>query len=215
VVVNPNGARSQVEGSLLFGISNALEERITIQNSQPVPDVVEVHFVRGKEYPRRAEHDPRFRGDCGGLRGPPSSSRQAPQYGPARFAEIRRDVAMAPLHVTSLERRRPLAPAPVASSTVEDHLVTLVGVFVPEIHVALRLAPRHDEEQICHNASARFWVHSRNGTSWDDTGRDRRRPTPAGYAAGIRRLRDRRGERRTLPKSYNPCTTVYAQDEAR
>jgi len=66
IIVNPDGARSQVEGSLLFGISNALKERITIQNGQPVqsnfhdyhllrmnevPDVVEVHFVKSKEYP--------------------------------------------------------------------------------------------------------------------------------------------------------------------
>ncbi|PYN71478.1 MAG: xanthine dehydrogenase family protein molybdopterin-binding subunit [Candidatus Rokuibacteriota bacterium] len=66
IIVNPDGARSQVEGSLLFGISNALKERITIENGQPVqsnfhdyhllrmnevPDVVEVHFVKSKEYP--------------------------------------------------------------------------------------------------------------------------------------------------------------------
>src|SRR6059036_2654697 len=66
IIVNPDGARSQVEGSLLFGISNVLKERITIANGQPVqsnfhdyhllrmnevPEVVEVHFVKSKEYP--------------------------------------------------------------------------------------------------------------------------------------------------------------------
>jgi isoquinoline 1-oxidoreductase subunit beta len=66
VVVNPDGARAQVEGSLLFGLSNTLKERGTIQNGQlaesnfhdyqllrmnEVPEVVEVHLVRSGEYP--------------------------------------------------------------------------------------------------------------------------------------------------------------------
>jgi isoquinoline 1-oxidoreductase subunit beta len=66
IVVNPDGARNQVEGSLLFGISNALKERITVQNGQVVqsnfhdyqllrmneiPGVVEVHFVKSTAYP--------------------------------------------------------------------------------------------------------------------------------------------------------------------
>src|SRR5207245_2794155 len=32
IVVNPDGARSQIEGSLLFGLSNALKERGTVKN---------------------------------------------------------------------------------------------------------------------------------------------------------------------------------------
>src|SRR5438309_5063790 len=32
IVVNPDGARSQIEGSLLFGVSNALKERGTVAN---------------------------------------------------------------------------------------------------------------------------------------------------------------------------------------
>src|SRR6185436_12913233 len=32
IVVNPDGARAQIEGSILFGISNALKERGTIAN---------------------------------------------------------------------------------------------------------------------------------------------------------------------------------------
>jgi isoquinoline 1-oxidoreductase len=66
IVVNPDGVRSQVEGSLLFGISNTLKERATVAHGQVVqsnfhdyqvlrmneiPDVVEVHVVSSTEFP--------------------------------------------------------------------------------------------------------------------------------------------------------------------
>jgi len=66
IVVNPDGVRSQVEGSLLFGLSSALKERGTVANGalvqsnfhdyqvlrmNEVPDVVEVHVVPSTEYP--------------------------------------------------------------------------------------------------------------------------------------------------------------------
>ncbi len=66
IVVNPDGVRAQVEGSLLFGLSNATKERATIahgaiaQNNfydyqvlrmNEVPDLVEVHVVPSTEYP--------------------------------------------------------------------------------------------------------------------------------------------------------------------
>jgi len=47
---------------------------------------------------------------------------------------------MAPLHVASLGRRRPLAPAPFACSTVEDHVPILVGVDMLEIHESFELS---------------------------------------------------------------------------
>src|SRR5262245_5780776 len=65
IVVNPDGARAQIEGSLLFGVSNALKERGTVKNGQleqsnfhdyqvlrinEVPEV-EVHIVPSAEYP--------------------------------------------------------------------------------------------------------------------------------------------------------------------
>ena len=65
IVVNPDGARSQIEGSLLFGVSNALKERGTVANGalvqsnfhdyqvlrmDEVPEV-EVHLVESTEYP--------------------------------------------------------------------------------------------------------------------------------------------------------------------
>jgi len=65
IVVNPDGARSQIEGSLLFGVSNALKERGTIANGtlaqsnfhdyqvlrmNEVPET-EVHIVPSTEYP--------------------------------------------------------------------------------------------------------------------------------------------------------------------
>jgi isoquinoline 1-oxidoreductase len=66
IVVNPDGVRSQVEGSLLFGLSNALKERGTVANGalvqsnfndyqvlrmNEVPDVVEVNVVPSTEFP--------------------------------------------------------------------------------------------------------------------------------------------------------------------
>ncbi len=66
IVVNPDGVRSQVEGSLLFGLSNALKERGTVANGalvqsnfhdhqvlrmNEVPDVVEVNVVQSTEFP--------------------------------------------------------------------------------------------------------------------------------------------------------------------
>src|SRR5689334_5308961 len=65
IVVNPDGARSQIEGSILFGISNALKERGTIANGalvqsnfhdyqvlrmNEIPEV-EVYLVPSTEYP--------------------------------------------------------------------------------------------------------------------------------------------------------------------
>jgi len=66
IVVNPDGVRSQVEGSLLFGLSSALIEKGTIAKGtleqknfdtyqvirmSDVPEVVEVHVVQSTEYP--------------------------------------------------------------------------------------------------------------------------------------------------------------------
>jgi len=65
IVVNPDGARSQIEGSLLFGVSNALKERGTVANGalvqsnfhdyqvlrmNEVPEIA-VHLVESTEYP--------------------------------------------------------------------------------------------------------------------------------------------------------------------
>ena len=66
IVVNPDGVRSQVEGSLLFGLSNSVKEKGTVAKGtleqknfdsyqvlrmNDVPDVVEVHVVPSTEYP--------------------------------------------------------------------------------------------------------------------------------------------------------------------
>jgi isoquinoline 1-oxidoreductase subunit beta len=65
IVVNPDGVRAQIEGSVLFGVSNALKEHGTIANGafaqsnfhdyqvlrmNEVPDV-DVHVVPSTEYP--------------------------------------------------------------------------------------------------------------------------------------------------------------------
>lgn len=65
IVVNPDGVRAQVEGSLLFGLSNALKEHATVRNGtlvqsnfhdyhvlrmDEVPEV-EVHVIESTEYP--------------------------------------------------------------------------------------------------------------------------------------------------------------------
>jgi isoquinoline 1-oxidoreductase len=66
IVVNPDGVRSQVEGSLLFGLSSAVKEKGTVAKGaleqknfdsyqvlrmSDLPDVVEVHVVPSTEYP--------------------------------------------------------------------------------------------------------------------------------------------------------------------
>jgi len=65
IVVNPDGVRAQVEGSLLFGLSNALKEHATVRNGavvqsnfndyqvlrmDEVPEV-EVYVIESTEYP--------------------------------------------------------------------------------------------------------------------------------------------------------------------
>ena len=65
IVVNPDGVRAQVEGSLLFGLSNALKEHATVRNGtivqsnfhdyqvlrmDEVPEV-EVHVIESTDYP--------------------------------------------------------------------------------------------------------------------------------------------------------------------
>jgi len=44
LIVNPDGARAQIEGSILWGLSNCLHEKLTIQNGA----VVETNFDRYK-----------------------------------------------------------------------------------------------------------------------------------------------------------------------
>ena len=68
IVFNPDGARSRVEGSVLFGVSNALKERGTVAKGalvqsnfddyqvlrmNEVPDEVEVLVVPSTEFPTR------------------------------------------------------------------------------------------------------------------------------------------------------------------
>ncbi len=97
VVVNPDGARSQIEGSLLFGVSNALKEHGTIANGalaqsnfhdyqvlrmNEVPEV-EVHIVPSTEYPT-------------GL-GEPGTTTVAPALSNAIFAATGARVRQVPL----------------------------------------------------------------------------------------------------------------------
>ncbi len=66
LVVNQDGVRSQLQGSLLFGMSNALKERGTVKNGQlvqsnfhdyqvlrmnEIPDEVNTYIVQSTEYP--------------------------------------------------------------------------------------------------------------------------------------------------------------------
>jgi len=97
IVVNPDGARSQIEGSLLFGISNALKERGTVANGalaqsnfhdyqvlrmDEVPEV-EIHIVPSTEYPT-------------GL-GEPGTTTVAPALSNAIFAATGARVRQVPL----------------------------------------------------------------------------------------------------------------------
>ncbi len=97
IVVNPDGARSQIEGSLLFGISNALKERGTVAKGalvqsnfhdyqvlrmDEVPEI-EVHLVESTEYPT-------------GL-GEPGTTTVAPALSNAIFAATGARVRQVPL----------------------------------------------------------------------------------------------------------------------
>jgi isoquinoline 1-oxidoreductase len=97
IVVNPDGARSQIEGSILFGVSNALKERGTVAGGalvqsnfhdypvlrmNEVPDV-EVHIVPSTEYPT-------------GL-GEPGTTTVAPALSNAIFAATGARVRQVPL----------------------------------------------------------------------------------------------------------------------
>jgi isoquinoline 1-oxidoreductase subunit beta len=97
IVVNPDGARSQIEGSLLFGVSNALKERGTVANGalvqsnfhdyqvlrmNEVPET-EVHIVPSTEYPT-------------GL-GEPGTTTIAPALSNAIFASTGARVRQVPL----------------------------------------------------------------------------------------------------------------------
>ena len=97
IVVNPDGARAQLEGSLLFGVSNALKERGTIANGalvqsnfndyqvlrmNEIPEL-EVHIVESTEYPT-------------GL-GEPGTTTVAPALSNAIFAATGARVRQVPL----------------------------------------------------------------------------------------------------------------------
>jgi isoquinoline 1-oxidoreductase len=97
IVVNPDGARSQIEGSVLFGVSNALKERGTVANGALVqsnfhdyqvlrmdeaPDV-DVHIIPSTEYPT-------------GL-GEPGTTTVAPALSNAIFAATGARVRQVPL----------------------------------------------------------------------------------------------------------------------
>ncbi len=66
LVINPDGVRNQMEGSVLFGMSNALKEQGTVKNGalvqtnfdtypvlrmNEIPDEVNVYIVQSSEYP--------------------------------------------------------------------------------------------------------------------------------------------------------------------
>ncbi len=97
IVVNPDGARAQIEGSILFGISNALKERGTVAKGalvqsnfhdyqvlrmNEVPEV-EVHLIPSTEYPT-------------GL-GEPGTTTVAPALSNAIFAATGARVRQVPL----------------------------------------------------------------------------------------------------------------------
>jgi isoquinoline 1-oxidoreductase subunit beta len=97
IVVNPDGARAQIEGSILFGVSNALKERGTVANGALVQSnfhdyqvlrmneapEVEIHLVPSTEFPT-------------GL-GEPGTTTVAPALSNAIFAATGARVRQVPL----------------------------------------------------------------------------------------------------------------------
>ena len=105
IVVNPDGVRSQVEGSLLFGLSSAIKEKGTVAKGaleqknfdtyqvlrmSDVPDVVEVHVVQSTEYPTGV--------------GEPGATTIAPALSNAIFAATGARVRQVPLQPDSVLR---------------------------------------------------------------------------------------------------------------
>src|SRR5256885_3546208 len=107
---------------------------------------------------------------------------------------------MAALAVASLGRRPPLTSPSLALSTVDDHVSTLIGVDILEIHVSFGLGARHNEEQVCHRRLCSIPVRSTQEMEPPTTPnarRDAMGPRRLAEKLAIRRLRDRGAERRT------------------
>src|SRR6266436_3124109 len=76
---------------------------------------------------------------------------------------------MAPLHVASLGRQWPLASAPFACATVENHIAALVREFMLEVQIVFGLGARHDKDQVCHDRLRRIPdadLLAENGRPW-------------------------------------------------
>src|SRR5438132_588032 len=97
IVVNPDGARSQIEGSILFGVSNALKERGTVANGALVQSnfhdyqVLRMDEVPDVEVPIVASTE-----DATGL-GEPGTTTVAPALSNAIFAATGARVRQVPL----------------------------------------------------------------------------------------------------------------------
>jgi isoquinoline 1-oxidoreductase subunit beta len=104
-VVNPLGATAQIEGSIIFGLSAALKQEITVQNGgivqanfndfpilriSEVPPV-EVHLIESAEDPR----------GCGETGVPPT----APALANAIFAATGKRVRKLPIRASDLASR--------------------------------------------------------------------------------------------------------------
>ena len=99
--------------------------------------------------------------------------------------------------------RLSLPPPALVHSTVEDHVSALIGVHILQIHVALWLGARHDEQQVCHDRLREIPARSlENGTQRTP---DARRDAMGSYRLGweaekVRKLRDR-GDGRRAPRA--------------
>ena len=107
IVVNPDGARAQIEGSILFGISNALKERGTIANGALVQsNFHDYQVLRMNEVPDIEVHWCRPPSTRPGL-GEPGTTTVAPALSNAIFAATGARVRQVAAHARQGPRRHP------------------------------------------------------------------------------------------------------------
>lgn len=97
-VVNPTGARKQVEGGIIFGLSAALFGKLTIENGKVLEDNLDTYeVVRMPDMPRIDVHWALSGGDVWGGLGEPSTPPVAPSICNALYNITRRRIRSLPV----------------------------------------------------------------------------------------------------------------------
>src|SRR5438445_7912057 len=126
---------------------------------------------------------------------------------------------MAPVPMTALGRRRPLAAAPLPRPAVDDHVPALAGEYVLEVAVSSGGLTRHDEEQTCHDRLPQVRDSDRSTRGWEPPDDARTRPVATIRAAGSTGSRvcqkTARPERRKARAAARLSRWSYDEDDRR